>query len=1701
MNKVINDNESVCSNVSSTNNTEIIAAVFATASSEKWADENSCSMSNVSTNSNSQAVSSRTNRTSTTNTNHNQDEDDEISASDVLIDENNDQIEKASDMNSNEVDEEESEEDESAESITNGLSDDNDDENEEESSNENDDNNSRVSATSSSQMVIMTDSDDFVRIKTTDPNKSEKFKKSDKSKKEKKKSDDVKKAKTEKLVEKSKNELKKKRHRRTKMQMMRDAEQAAAAAQSAMDAVCASVLKKTKHSSIKNSHAKLNISKKNKKFDSKKPSNLNSQRLLRSTNTSMPQNATKKSKPISVKNNKKKDKKNKETDGEQLNGAESGDGDEVDYEYEDDLSKDQISIKASNKMSNENKMKKNYYQLNKLKRQQHLLLMQRQQEHKQKWKTAHKKKLLKLKQSEDLSKPKKYQTSLKSMLKRKCLICKRKVHQDYLNDHLIEHFNESSKCVECEKVSTNPSNFVTHILSHLDNQFMCISCDKLFKQPALYKRHREQCELDQQNVEPKTEESLKNVQQQQPRQRGRPRLIKNMPDSSQVSKSSSQTSIQTAKSSNVKTSAPVSVPKRLGRPPKYLKQESTQQQTVQMATTMKDQPRTSKRAKTTPSQTSEDNLDEINVSDYEHDEKREHEAQAQVQRIVQSKQKTNGDEIQGDQSDEAKEQEAKRNMRRKLQAIPPSLTEQQKDHLSKIANTGGGALANAIASLALKPSNNDLKTCGTYKVKLEIRKPNKHKEEIQTTHTNSRENSLNRSASFTLNDLKQTPSKSSSLINTFMSTSKSSQLISSSSQQTSLTSSSFECPECKRKFVSYYGLVQHYDQHPNLAVTCFICEITFDNHNSLVQHNTNLHHQQENTAQKDPKKGNIKTSKQTNGNQQTSNQKGRNVNEKVDSNGLNEITNTLPSIMTRTSRQNNNNPHQQPSIFNQLKLANSANQSSVLMNHSLTVKTTGFADLAFIDFSCTSFPRIAQSYCELWPRRIQSNQQQPLHKYSCDQCGFYFPCRASLKLHMLKKQFASSKLAINDIILNNLDNLNELRIKNNCTLFMTNSKYTDYEKTLDEIINTLERKEKQLPNQSLPDEQLAFSRSNRKEILKALGLVHKNELNELNEKYTVTQTTMNTNQLISLNKELNLEEFISSNLKPKLVSKIKILMLQLRKQMLDINHQFEIDLNRWKYMNFHYAAPTGTGISSNKNSFPIDLILEQYANKVQMKPHVNFNRPLLIRSKRLKRNAQKVQPLSNHTVTQSTKVGSSLTTYSSTATSASNTKTSFYEKQPVFSATSGNFSASNQLNLNKKRKLNERDQENQFVVVVSKQELKRSKQRIQQQQEMHEEIEKQRESELKEHLVSRKRRKGLTKRNEDEKELNSHRHSHFEHLDEDAHDALELQDEESDQDYRQVEDERSKRLTNKNKKQKAQEEEERELSDNNFNKQEALKSKLKAKKPSTSVNANSGLKLPAPPVLLKTVNTSANSSILARASGMSMNLVKQMPKLQPINSQPQMPKLKPISQMNQNEVSKREQNGPIPSPPQLIWAKNKTGPKMKISDENKKEKKLTNGHHKHINDHDEELVEEEVSNIEECIVNNENQGQEGRRGDEEESESESERENTRDEEEQSEENSEMIDSLVKVKNSEHLSLKCKFCYLIFKVQSDFFQHVITNHPKMLKKCLNRAEQNSTKKLGSKKNSSTSKNKTQNKKEINLTNQTQLMSQFLSTSSK
>ena len=96
--------------------------------------------------------------------------------------------------------------------------------------------------------------------------------------------------------------------------------------------------------------------------------------------------------------------------------------------------------------------------------------------------------------------------SVKSNFKRECIVCKRKVHQDTLNEHYIDHFEMSPKCVTCDKVSKNPTNYVTHLLSHLPSQFFCVQCKKWFRQPIVFRRHRQTCEDG--GVEPDNDDGI-----------------------------------------------------------------------------------------------------------------------------------------------------------------------------------------------------------------------------------------------------------------------------------------------------------------------------------------------------------------------------------------------------------------------------------------------------------------------------------------------------------------------------------------------------------------------------------------------------------------------------------------------------------------------------------------------------------------------------------------------------------------------------------------------------------------------------------------------------------------------------------------------------------------------------------------------------------------------------------------------------------------------------------------------------------------------------------------------------------------------------------------------------------------------------------------------------------------------------------------
>ncbi|XP_049336103.1 ras-responsive element-binding protein 1 isoform X2 [Astyanax mexicanus] len=65
----------------------------------------------------------------------------------------------------------------------------------------------------------------------------------------------------------------------------------------------------------------------------------------------------------------------------------------------------------------------------------------------------------------------------------------------------------------------------------------------------------------------------------------------------------------------------------------------------------------------------------------------------------------------------------------------------------------------------------------------------------------------------------------------------------------------------------------------------------------------------------------------------------------------------------------------------------------------------GFNDLAFIDFSCHKFPRIAQIWCETNLRRCASK----FHRFVCETCDKAFPLRSALDLHKSTHDTSSSE--------------------------------------------------------------------------------------------------------------------------------------------------------------------------------------------------------------------------------------------------------------------------------------------------------------------------------------------------------------------------------------------------------------------------------------------------------------------------------------------------------------------------------------------------------------------------------------------------------------------------------------------------------------------------------------------------------------------
>ena len=1233
----------------------------------------------------------------------------------------------------------------------------------------------------------------------------------------------------------------------------------------------------------------------------------------------------------------------------------------------------------------------------------------------------------------------KQSTAQKLNLKRQCKICKLKMHQDNLNDHLFEHYFVSNKCFVCDKTSSNQTNYVTHYLSHIDEkQFICVKCDKWFRQPVIYKRHiKTECNDEKQNTlveeNDDDDDDDNDTDTNLPNQLNKNLKRKNSTSSSNDFEPSSNS--KKRKNLQVINSVVNPLPRPKGRPPKHpvkhqnkmakkqqIKQENTKNkrelrgrkpanykimnqddgfETVEEEssnnTKTKIQTRGNKTLKTKSSIPINDKPVKTSLIKPTRSSTRK-----QITTSIDSSSKNlkkESDNIQLDE-DESKDKSSDSSASTStsneddLKDLNVSDYEMEEDDNSNTKTTSQPPPP--LPNISIK-STKDLSAFGTYKVKITRRRPsnnNNNNKPAESSNNNESNVSSNFHRNLSTASLLATPQKLSNLELILSTPSKNDlkqdSISSTNPNETNLNSSiqfqSFECPECEKKFVSYYGLVQHYDQHPNLAVTCVLCEITFENHQSLVQHNTNVHHLIEKSNclfNKD--KENLLANNQllsrkpiakdsTSTTAATTSKKSKNLttksksqqddivntNESSQTNNTNHDLSALPSIMTRTSRLGIlNNRIDSTTNSNNLIIQSAASikasltSSAAILNHTLTVKTSGFADLSFIDFSCINFPRIAQNYCELWPRNLVNNNYNPLHNYKCESCGFYFPSLASLELHKIMKDKST--------------------MRNDCQLFMTNSKYLDYEKTLNEIIDKID-------SQTKPENK---EERDKDEFMKWFGLINSNKLTNVSNKVS------NINNKII--KTLKLEQYVNSDNNKELIININSnngtknsnqqLYSKLRKQMLGINHQFIKDLDRWKLM---HLKP----FSSN-----------DYDNKVHLKPVANLNRPILIKSKKLKRNNNSFVTNNNNNNSTNTNNNNNIVKFPQIQTnklpsvSNSNNNNNNNNSQNKNIIENQNDSKKNNNN-NKKRKLEQTSQNNNNN---SKDSGDSDKETINPARAM---------AALS--FVDKNSSNSVKKIKSNENEIPS-----------------------SSSPTQNLEINLAAQI-----KKAAKKKELKRLQHDGFKKIEpapltspsptSINTGNNNNNNSNSNNSKNKIILPKPPPLYKAPthpnhhpnllqNSSANSSILARASGMNNNLIAARnmpmpmpPKLQPminksVNPTPIMPKLTKTNGGNNNQII-------IPQPPQLILAS--TGVMPPQNSNNKQ--LLLNGPPKLISP---------ISAAVSVAASAQNSN----------------------------------DQLVRFnKNSENLSLKCKFCLQIFKGQSEFFQHVIMKHPKTLKQRLNKA---------------------------------------------
>jgi hypothetical protein len=513
-------------------------------------------------------------------------------------------------------------------------------------------------------------------------------------------------------------------------------------------------------------------------------------------------------------------------------------------------------------------------------------------------------------------------TNLKYLLKRQCIICKAKVHQDSLNDHCSEHFSESAKCSSCDKISTNPSNFVTHILSHLPTQFFCVGCEKWFRQPIAYKRHRAECQQEggaqsssrkrkntvssESSVEPakraiKLEPSaeqkvkvkrekveLSEAAQQQQRGRGRPPKIKikikkeNELDEEDVALSVIKKEIVNSnkKLSHVELKKKKKNKKKNG---KNLRRKETKNYNendsfdeILEEIIISDEMVIGELAvKVEPTSNGKQRVQTKSKEKKQVEIKKETKPVVRVEPIDKKNKKLNRlDSVASSATTEDEmmiKQKTKESASKSVTEIKKKYTQLSKNKLkSEKKSTSArveapqssktSALPAAVAeskttTLEVRTTK-DLISFGTYKVKIQKRKP---------SSAVNKESSSGETSGIVSESVFRTPNKSANIISSILThTTASPSFLSSSltallskdkdNAANSNVTHTYECPECDKKFVSYYGLVQHYDQHPKLKVTCVLCEITFDSHHLLVEHNKNVHQLDENGQDRDKEK-------------------------------------------------------------------------------------------------------------------------------------------------------------------------------------------------------------------------------------------------------------------------------------------------------------------------------------------------------------------------------------------------------------------------------------------------------------------------------------------------------------------------------------------------------------------------------------------------------------------------------------------------------------------------------------------------------------------------------------------------------------------------------------------------------------------------------------------------------------------------------